>query len=176
MRPTALFLVTASLLLASVVYAGDSSSDANQFWPQWRGPLTTGAAPLADPPVSWSETEHVKWKVKIPGSGDSTPIVWGNRIFVLTAIPMGKKTKAPESPAATAGTAAATPQGDRGRMNSEAPDEAYQFAVLCLDRNTGKILWQKTAREEVPHEGHQQNNTFASGSAVTDGQLVLAFF
>ncbi len=176
MRPIALFLVTASLLLPSMLYA--SSSDANQFWPQWRGPLATGAAPLADPPVSWSETEHVKWKVKIPGSGDSTPVVWGDRIFVLTAIPIGKKTKTPESPAATAGAdpAAAGPQGDRGRMNWEAPDEVYQFAVLCLDRNTGKTLWQKIAREEVPHEGHQQNNTYASGSAVTDGQLVLAFF
>jgi len=161
-----------------MAYAGNSSLDASQFWPQWRGPLATGAAPLADPPLSWSETEHVKWKVKIPGSGDSTPVVWADRIFVLTAIPTGKKTKAPESSAAPAGAdpAAAGSQGERGRMNSEAPGEGYQFAVLCLDRNAGKILWQKTAREEVPHEGHQQNNTFASGSAVTDGQLVLAFF
>src|SRR5882672_1378334 len=106
MRPTALFLVTASLLLASVVYAGDSSSDANQFWPQWRGPLATGAAPLSDPPISWSETEHVKWKVKLPGSGDATPIIWADRIFLLSAIPTGKKTeaKAPDASKAPAAT------------------------------------------------------------------------
>src|SRR6266436_8510792 len=97
MRPIALFLVTASLLLPSMLYA--SSSDANQFWPQWRGPLATGAAPLADPPVSWSESEHMKWKVKLPGSGDSTPIVWADRVFILTAIPTGKKAAAKSSEA-----------------------------------------------------------------------------
>src|SRR5205085_3309775 len=64
----------------------------------------------------------------------------------------------------------------RGRMNSQAPDEVYQFSVLCLDRKSGKTLWQRVAREEVPHEGHQQNNTYASASAVTDGHLVFAFF
>ena len=61
-------------------------------------------------------------------------------------------------------------------MNAERPNEVYQFVVLCLDRQTGKTLWQKTAREEMPHEGHQPNNTFASASPVTDGQLVLAYF
>src|SRR5882672_4425897 len=53
---------------------------------------------------------------------------------------------------------------------------AYQFTVLCLDRGTGRTLWQKVARKEVPHEAHQQNNTFASASPITDGQVVLAFF
>jgi outer membrane protein assembly factor BamB len=61
-------------------------------------------------------------------------------------------------------------------MNEETPNESYQFVVLCLDRKTGKTLWQKIAREAVPHEGHQQNNTYASASPVTDGQLVVAFF
>jgi len=135
-------------------------------------------APLADPPISWSETEHIKWKVKLPGSGDSTPIIWADRVFLLTAIPTGKKSVSAKPPAASNGADAPSGNaaGQGGRMNSETPDEIYQFAVLCLDRNTGKILWQKTAREEVPHEGHQQNNTYASASAVTDGKFVLAFF
>ena len=138
------------LCLARPGRADNAASDANRFWPQWRGPLATGMAPLADPPVTWSDGQNVKWKAGIPGSGDSTPIVWGNRIFILTAIPTGKK--------------------------AEAPSEVYQFVVACLDRETGKPLWQKTAREEAPHEGHQPNNTFASASPVTDGQLVLAYF
>src|SRR5580704_12993355 len=100
---------------------------ADRFWPQWRGPLATGVAPLADPPLTWSETNNVKWKTPIPVEGDSTPIVWDNRIFILTAIGTGKK---PSAPAA-----------------SGAPDEVYQWVVLCLDRATGKVLWQKTARE-----------------------------
>jgi outer membrane protein assembly factor BamB len=179
MKPAALLASIAALLLAPVVYAGNATSDANQFWPQWRGPLATGAAPLADPLVNWSETEHVKWKVKVPGSGDSTPIVWADRIFILTAIPTGKKAEA-KSSEPTAPTPADPGSGDarrqRGRMNSETPDQVYQFVVLCLDRKTGKTLWQKIAREAVPHEGHQPNNTYASASPVTDGELLLAFF
>ena len=178
MKATSFFIVNASLLLTSTIYADNSASQGNQFRPQSRGPLATGVAPLADPPVSWSETEHVKWKVRIPGSGDATPAVWGDRIFVLSAIPAGKKIKPPESSGAApaSDSTAGGVRGDRGRMNSEAADEVYQFAIICVDRNTGETRWQKIAREEVPHEGHQQNNTYASASAVTDGQLVLAFF
>jgi len=180
MKPTTLLAGISVLLIASVAHAGDSSPEAKQFWPQWRGPLASGVAPLADPPASWSETEHVKWKVQIPGSGDATPIVWADRVFLLTAIPTGKKADAKASEASKAPAAADAGPGEgrrqSGRMNSGAPNEVYQFAVFCLDRKTGKTLWQKAAREEVPHEGTQQNNTFASASAVTDGHLVFAFF
>jgi outer membrane protein assembly factor BamB len=180
MKPTALLAVLASFFLTSVVNAAMARVAAEEFWPQWRGPLATGVAPLADPPVTWSETEHVTWKVNVPGSGDSTPIIWANRVFILTAIPTGKKTGGNASEASPrpgdSETGSGGARGERGRMNAEGPDQVYQFAVLCLDRKTGKILWQKTAREEIPHEGHQQNNTFASASALTDGKFVLAFF
>src|SRR2546426_3916101 len=162
MKPTFLLIATASLSLASGADAGTPSSEANQFWPQWRGPLATGVGPLADPPVTWSETEHVKWKVGLPGAGDSTPIVWADRLFILTAIPTGKRAaaKTPDAPAGAAAADAGPGDGgrQRARMNSEKPDEDYQFSVLCLDRNRGKTLWQRAAREEVPHEVHQQNN------------------
>jgi outer membrane protein assembly factor BamB len=157
--------------------------EAMRYWPQWRGPLATGAAPLADPPLEWSETKNVKWKVKLPGLGDSTPIVWGDRVFILSAVPTGKKSGTKTSDAATPSGENPPPRegspgrgGGRGGFGSQTPTEAYQFVVLCLDRKTGKTLWQKVAREEVPHEGHQQSNTYASASPVTDGQLVFAFF
>jgi outer membrane protein assembly factor BamB len=173
-----------TIAVCAIAVTGRSANPSpagERFWPQWRGPLGTGAAPMADPPITWSETQNVKWKVKLPGSGDSTPIVWENRIFVLSAIPIGKKSSAasPESPARgpNAGEAPPVePRQPRGGMNSESPDQVYQFAVLCLDRSTGKTLWQKVAREEIPHEGHQQNNTYASASPITDGHLVFAFF
>ena len=66
----------------------------NENWPQWRGPLQNGVAPSANPPTAWSETNNVKWKVKIPGSGQATPIIWDNRVFIQTAIPTGKKVEA----------------------------------------------------------------------------------
>jgi outer membrane protein assembly factor BamB len=143
----------------ALVWAGQAAladSAADRFWPQWRGPLATGVAPQADPPVTWSETSNVKWKTPIPGEGNATPIVWDNRIFILSAIGTGKQPSAPVAP--------------------NAPNEIYQWVVLCLDRAQGKVLWQRTAREEAPHEGRQENNTFASASPVTDGQLLLAYF
>ncbi|HEX9737129.1 MAG TPA: hypothetical protein VGG06_34635, partial [Thermoanaerobaculia bacterium] len=61
---------------------------AGADWPQWRGPEGTGVAPAADPPVRWSETENVRWKVPIPGRGHAAPIVWGERVYLLTAVPV----------------------------------------------------------------------------------------
>lgn len=116
----------------------------------------TGVADDADPPLTWSETENLKWKASTPGFGTSTPIVWDDRIFLLTAIPTGKKSEAEA--------------GGKPGM------EVHQFVVLCLDRATGKTLWQKTAREVAPHEGHHPDHGFASGSPVTDGQVVIAYF
>src|SRR6266568_2824541 len=70
----------------------DGNRLAFENWPQWRGPLGTGVAPDADPPVEWSErdSKNIRWKIELPGRGHSTPIVWGDRIFVTAAIPFGE--------------------------------------------------------------------------------------
>ena len=73
--------------LSSALLAADPV--AERFWPQWRGPYATGVSRSADPPVEWSETKNIRWKTEIPGRGSSSPVVWGDRLFVLTAIPMG---------------------------------------------------------------------------------------
>lgn len=171
----------AALLAMQAVHAAEPAAGAQQFWPQWRGPLATGAAPLADPPLEWSETKNVKWKVELPGFGTSTPVIWGGRVFILTAVPTGRKGEAIASeppPAAPASPNSGERQGRAGGGlgRSEKPTEAYQFTVVCLDRKTGKTLWQKVAREEVPHEGHHKDHGFASASPVTDGQHLLAYF
>jgi outer membrane protein assembly factor BamB len=170
-----------SLLLLgtpAAIQAGNVPAAGQDFWPQWRGPLATGVAPTADPPVTWSETKNVKWKVKVPGSGSATPIIWGNRVFILSAIPAPRpgENKAANAAAEKSDPPAASP-GRPGRgMRSEKPSELFRFVTICYDRNSGKLLWQKVAREEVPHEGHHENHGYASASPVTDGQYLLSYF
>src|SRR6185369_1702103 len=156
-----------------------ASNPAEYNLRQWRGPLANGVAPAGNPPMVWSETNNIKWKVKIPGSGDATPIIWADQVFIQTAIGTGKKVPAssdkptdPPSPPAQAPSGSDRPRRGGGGMLSTKPDEIYRFVLLCLDRKTGQTLWQKTVREELPHEGHQADNGFASYSPVTDGELV----
>src|SRR5262245_39978655 len=78
-------LALALCCLAAPVRAGEFPKGALDNWHQWRGPLATGMAPKGDPPLKWDEKTNVRWKVAIPGKGSSTPIVWGDRVFVLTA-------------------------------------------------------------------------------------------
>lgn len=160
-------VVSLSLALTSAALAEVA------HWPTWRGPANTGTAPAATPPVKWSATENVKWKTKIPGLGFSTPIVWNDRIFLLTAIE-GEDTAPPAAPADSA-EAPDRKGGKRGKGGGgfgggPKPTRNYEFVVLALNRADGKVLWQKTARKEVPHEGRHATNSYASGSPVTDGE------
>jgi len=156
------------IVLGSVDVYGDSGSD---YWPTWRGPDATGVAPKGNPPLTWSENKNIKWKVKVPGQGISSPVIWGDRIFFLTAIETDKKGLP---------TAQSAAQGGGGRRpfhGGRPPKNIYKFDLVCLDRKTGKLFWQKTAREELPHDGHHSNyGGFASYSPVTDGKYVWASF
>jgi outer membrane protein assembly factor BamB len=149
----------------------------DQTWPQWRGPLANGVAPKADPPTTWSETSNVKWKLKLPGYGTSTPIIWENQVFVQTAI-SGAKAEAKSVPTdpAPAEPGQRPRRGGPGGMRSEKPNQPYQFTILAVDRSSGKIAWQKALREEVPHEGHHPDHGFASASPVTDGEHLISYF
>jgi outer membrane protein assembly factor BamB len=145
-------------LLASVPSA--QISPAERYWPQWRGPHATGVSRHATPPLEWGEGKNVKWKVEIPGRGSASPVVWGDRIFLLSAVPAGAPTDASHSP--------------RGGLRTREP---HRFVTYAIDRNTGRIVWEQTSREATPHEGsHPENGTWASSSAVTDGERVYAFF
>jgi outer membrane protein assembly factor BamB len=154
-----------------------TAADGDAFWPQWRGPLSTGVAPKADPPTEWAETKNVKWRVPIPGAGSATPVIWGDRIFVLTAVPTEKR--GPRAEATPEPTPEAAGEGGgrrRGPPRGGPPEFIHQFAVLAIDRKDGKVLWNRVVREELPHEGTHPTGTFASASAITDGERVYAFF
>jgi outer membrane protein assembly factor BamB len=179
-----LSVLTAALTLAALPGAAAELS----AWPTWRGPSGQGIAPGAQPPLTWGDDQNIKWKTKIPGLGFSTPIIWQDRIFLLTAIaldepvppPAAAPTPAPDpAPApATSGEQTQRPRrgGGGGPPSGPTPTKFHEFVVLALDRNSGKILWQKTARKEVPHEGHHQTSTFASASPVTDGKYLWVPF
>ncbi len=133
-------------------------------WPQWRGASGTGVAgDHADPPIHWSEEKNIRWRVGLPGSGHSTPIVWGDRVFVTTAMPTEKLPRP-------------IPDTAPGGHDNRAITHKERFSVLALDRRDGTLLWQKVVHEEVPHEGGHYTGTFASASPATDGELVFAFF
>ncbi len=153
-------------LAAAAGLASGAAGDADANWPQWRGPLATGVAPQGHPPVEWSETRNVQWKVALPGRGTATPIVWSNQVFILTAIPTGRKVVVPTY---------AVPAGPNAHM-VDPPGEAQRFTVLALDRATGRTLWQQTACERVPHEGFHRDHGYASASPLTDGERLLAYF
>ena len=157
-----------SLLVAfgfTVATAGALGQAVNPLaqWGQWRGPLATGAAPKADPPVEWSETKNIRWKTKLPGLGHSSPVVWGNLVFVTTAEMTGAKKP----------FTGVTPDGAHNNMN---PLFDHQFAVMAIDRQTGAVAWRRTVATRQPHESTHESATWASNSPVTDGEHVLSFF
>jgi outer membrane protein assembly factor BamB len=133
-------------------------------WHHWRGPLATGFAPKAQPPIRWDEKTNIRWKVALPGRGSATPIVWGQRVFVVTAVKTDKTIDKLPDPDA------------RFEMRTERPRNYYQFLVLCLDRETGKELWRHQAAESVPHEGHHDSHSYAAGSPTTDGRRLYVSF
>ena len=172
-KPFLFRLLIAALPLACVVVpalpaaAQSDAPVAAAGWPQWRGPFATGAAPDGDPPSSWSESENVRWKVEIPGYGQASPIVWGDHVFLLTAIPAG--------PGDDSGNGFFS-RLRRRFMGTVRSGDLLNFVIVALDRRDGSVVWERTAATEQPHEGRHNTGSWASGSAVTDGEVVCAFF
>ena len=154
-------------LSAAPVAAQSGDPTPGTHWPQWRGPLANGVAPGSDPPAIWSETENVRWKIEIPGYGQASPIVWENHVFVLTAIPAG--------PGDESGNGFFS-RLRRRFMGTVRSGDLLNFVIVALDRRDGSVVWERTAVTEQPHEGRHNTGSWASGSAVTDGEVVCAFF
>ncbi len=151
---------------SQAIPAADFEQDKLQNWHHWRGPNANGTAPKADPPVKWDAETNLKWKAELKGRGSATPVVWGERIFVLTAVKTDREATAEELPK----------PDPRFKHNTVPPKHFYQFVVMCFDRKTGKLLWEKVAAERVPHEGTHDSHTYAGGSPTTDGQHLYACF
>jgi outer membrane protein assembly factor BamB len=163
-----LISLSAFFIALSGCMAGQSDHDGFETnWAHCRGPVETGVAPGGNPPVEWSETSHVKWKSEIPGIGHSTPIIWGDQIFLLTAVQTDRRAE-PEKNGEN--------QEGEDSMNPRPMDFIHRFEVISVDRTTGRILWQTTVREEVPFSSTHEFGSWASNSPVTDGEHIYAYF
>lgn len=131
-------------------------------WPAWRGADGSGVAAGGNPPTRWSETENVKWKTALPGDGQSTPVIWGDKIFLQSAVALGEEAKVADIP--------------NGPPMSRPATVPYRFVILCVDRNSGAILWERNVLEAKPHEGLHTSGSYAPYSPVTDGKHVWASF
>jgi outer membrane protein assembly factor BamB len=129
-------------------------------WPSWRGPNNLGASADKNIPSEWDRTKNVRWKVALPDAGNSTPIIWGDRVFITQA--SEKKQWPPKVPANYAGGASAG-----GHATAE------KRSVMCFQRSDGKLLWQKDTIYKEPEITHP-TNPFCSASPVTDGERVIA--
>ena len=154
--------LVAFLLAAFVSQSTAQTSD----WQHWRGPGATGVSASGNPPLQWSEEKNVQWKVPV-GEGITTPLICGNKVFLLASNKTDRvdpKLTKPED------------QPKENFFDIKTPNAFYKFEVLCLDRNSGKELWRKTAKELIPHEGVHQDNKFASASPATDGERLYCWF
>ncbi len=133
-----------------------------QNWPAFRGGSATGVADAAKLPTQWNAEKgtNILWKQEIPGYGHASPVVWGDRIFVLTAVPKG-----PDSGVDVKAQA----------LTTEDKSE-YDWRVVALDKSTGKILWQQTAITGKPRSKRHPQSSQASSTPVTNGKVVVAYF
>ncbi len=153
-------LISASLLWAQEAHEPGASSN----WPSFRGPHAAGVADGQDLPDSWGgETmENIKWKTRIPGLAHSSPIVWGDRIYVTTAV--------------SSQGDATFKHGLYGSGDASKDQSVHKWEVLCLNKNSGELIWQETADESVPKDKRHIKSTYANSTPVTDGRYVVAFF
>lgn len=172
-RPVALSLLLWLIAVPALAEKAPASSASSAVelldqWPSWRGPLASGTAPKGTPPVSFSEELNIRFKVEVPGRGLASPVVWGQDIFLLTAVPV--------DPATTAAAAPKPAEGERSWPPPSATPTQHRFELIAFALEDGKIRWRRTAFESKPHEGHHNDGSWASASAVTDGKRVIAHF
>ena len=174
--------------VCSVLPAVTFADESEAFWGQWRGPNGSGVALKARPPAEWSEDKNVRWKRALPGQSASTPIVWGDFVYLQTAIPVADNDKMQQTQAASnrerpggRDEAPGSRSGGRGRggrsgRRPRPPTIPHKFVIMALERKTGKVAWERILRQELLHEGHHRDGSPASGSPLTDGEHLFAYF
>ena len=154
-------------MFAFQAYSAEKSDDFSKNWHQWRGPEGNGVAINGNPPIEWSEEKNIRWKIEIPGKGHATPIIWNDKVFIQTAVSTEKETGQNQEN---------QPSNQRRGLPSVKTTKIHKFVVLAVNRKDGKIIWEKTLNEAVPHEATHGEGSWASNSPVTDGEHIYAYF
>lgn len=154
---------TGPMRIGFALFVALCAAHAQPHWPQFRGPGGSGVG-SGDPPSQWNvETgENVLWKAPIPGLAHSSPVVWGNWIFLTSAVPAKGES--------------ALKTGLYGNIESVENEGPHSFKLHCIDRKTGKILWTQTALSRVPRVKRHPKSTHANPTPVTDGKYVVVLF
>jgi outer membrane protein assembly factor BamB len=153
-------VAVAAIAVCKCAFATEDESPA---WSQWRGQNSNGVSKDGKPPIEWGTNQNIRWKTAIPGRGHSTPVVFGDRIFLTSAIPIGEKL-APKM------------SGRPGEHDNLPIDSKFQFVVMCVNRLDGTLLWSKVVHEAIPVEAGHNTASLASASPVVDSQHVYAHF
>ena len=158
-------LMTTGLLFSDPAFGQNKTAEGN--WPQFRGVQASGVADTPDVPVKWDVESgiNIKWRAPIQGLGLSSPVVWGNNIFITTVV---REDHANETPSLKTGL--------YGNIDSEEEDYNHLYQVICIDKETGNVLWNKTAYKGVPRVKRHTKSSHANCSVATDGKHVVAFF
>jgi outer membrane protein assembly factor BamB len=151
-------LLSLGLLLCSVVAL------RGENWPSFRGPNASGVADGQHPPIRWDEGKalNIQWKTPLPGLAHSSPVVWGDKVFLTTAISSDPRS--------------AFRHGLYGDVDSAQDVSKHSWRVYCLDRRSGKIIWEKTACEGIPKTKRHLKSSHANSTPATDGRYIVALF
>ena len=150
--------------LSALAETKPAGSGAN--WAQWRGPDSQGISNEKNLPTEWSETKNVLWKTAIPGLGFSSPIIWEKKVFLTTAIEGGP------APADHKPAKHMIGQQEFKHPDWTGSDKLHTFKVFCLDRDTGKVLWERTSYDGPVYDHRHRRGSYAAPTPVTDGKYV----
>ena len=161
--PTSVYSICILVLFLAVGFLMPQAC-AGQSWPSFRGPLASGVAEGHSVPLKWDaeRSENIRWKTYIPGLGHSSPVVWGNRIFITTAI----QDKGQSS----------LKVGMYGDVRSAKEENVFSWHILCIDREDGKILWNRRSYMGKPKVKRHPKSSHSNSTPCTDGNYVVAFF
>ena len=163
-------VVTALAVIALSLPAQVPTAGVDDHWPQWRGPEGLGVAAGTKYAEEWTPEKNIAWKTPVEGRGHSSPVTWGNHLFLTTSVRGGPSGhNAPDH-------LGYNMQPGYRNPDSEEADHSYTLKVLAYDTRDGKLLWERTAYEGVMWDDRHRKNTYASNTVVTDGKLLYAFF